>query len=150
MKRRPVAALLLGCLLLLAACTRAAPLATPTLAPTIRASLLVQLPRGEARWLRDVAVPKGTDAYELTEVATKGEVKAKWYPALRSHFVEAVLGVENQAPYYWLLFLWDEGQKKWEPVPVGADLLSVKDGHVLAWAYTDTSQDPASPPAATP
>lgn len=136
-------------LFLLAACAQPVTY-TPTPLPTIKASLLAQLSQDDLRWFRDVAVPKGTDAYEFTQLATAGAVKATWYPQYRSHFVEAILGKENQGTYYWLTFLWDEGQKKWEPLPVGADLFSVKDGHVLAWVYSDTSQNPAPPPAATP
>ena len=95
-------------------------------------------------------VPKGTDAYELTELVTEGDLEAPYYASLRSHFVEALVGVENEDPNYWLIFLWNESQAQWEPLPVGADLFSLKDGHVLAWAYTDTSQKPSPLPSVTP
>lgn len=141
-----VLALVGGC----AQAPAATPETSPTPIPTIRASLLVQVSESDSRWLRDVEVPKGVDAYEFTELATQGDLRSTWYPAFRAHFVEVILGVENQGSSFWLIFLWDEGEEKWNPLPVGADLFSVKEGHVLAWAYTDTSQSPGSLPIATP
>ena len=136
-------------ILLVAGCAQAvAPTTTPII--TFKVSMLVQLGEGDLRWTRDVEVSKGTNAYELTEQVTQGDLKATWYPAFRSHFMEAILGVENRASNFWLIFLWNEPEQKWEPLPVGADLFSLKDGHVLAWAYTDTSQKPSPLPVATP
>ena len=140
-------------ILFLTGCTQAATpivVSTPTMVPTIQVSLLIQASEDDARWFRDVEVPKDTDAYELTELVAEGNLKATYYASLRSHFVEQLLGVENEDPKYWLIFLWDEGQGNWAPLPVGADLFSLKEGHVLAWARTDTSQEPQPLPSATP
>lgn len=117
---------------------------------TYTVSLLVQVSKEDIRWFRDVVVPKGTNAFELTQQVTKGDLKAKWFSQYRSHFVEAIFGVENKGKNFWLTWLWDEGEKKWTPLPVGADLFSLKNGHVLAWSYADTSREPTPPPAVTP
>ena len=106
--------------------------------------------RGEARWFRDVGIPKGTDGYEFLELATDGEVDSDWYPAYRSHFVNAILGTPSESPYSWLTFVWNETSAAWEPLPVGADLFSVKEGHVLAWALLDTSAEGLQTPANRP
>ncbi|MBI2872800.1 MAG: hypothetical protein HYY00_06390 [Chloroflexi bacterium] len=147
-----VLALVAISVLFVVGCGQAAPVATPTSTPVpaIRVSLLVQVSRDDARWFQGVEVPRGTNAYELTERVTEGNLDATWYPAYRSHFVNALLGVKNTDPRYWLTYLWDESQAKWEPLPVGADLFSLKDGHVLAWAYTDTSEKPSSLPSVVP
>ncbi|MBI4298831.1 MAG: hypothetical protein HY666_03635 [Chloroflexi bacterium] len=146
---------LLAGLLLVLGCARTAvptpiPIPTPTPIPTIKVTMLVQVNEKDLRWYRDVAVPKGTNAYELTERITEGNLKAQWYPAFRSHFVQGILGVEGKAPFFWLIFLWDESEQKWEPLPVGSDLFSLHDGHALAWAYTDTSQKPKPLPVGKP
>lgn len=116
---------------------------------SISATLLVE-ERGEAQWFRDVEVPKGTDGYELLELATDGQVEADWYPEYRSHFVNAILGAPSESPYFWLTFVWNETSEAWEPLPVGADLFSVKEGHVLAWALLDTSAEEPQTPASRP
>ena len=77
---------------------------------------------------------------------TGGDVNAKYFAAYRSHFVDAIFGVERQDPNYWLIYVWSEPQSKWESLTVGADLYSLKDGHILAWYYADASQEGASPP----
>ena len=117
---------------------------------TIQVSLLIQVSEDDARWFRDVEIPKGTNAYELTELVTEGDLESTYYAAFFSHFVEALLGVASEGSNYWLTFLWNESQAQWEPLPVGADLYSLKDGHVLAWSYTDTSVEPSQLPSVTP
>ena len=138
---------------MVAACTVPTATPTPTATPqpveSIKVSLLVQKGDQETRWFRDLQVPKGADAFELTKIATGGDFKATYYPQYRSHFVEAILGTENQGSNYWLIWLWNDLDKKWEFLPVGADFYSVKDGQVLAWYYADTSQE-GKPPPVTP
>ena len=116
---------------------------------TIQVSMLIQQEGQDPQWFRDVEVARGMDAYELTDLVTEGDMQATYYAAYRSHFVEAIFGVEGQDPNYWLTWVWSESEDKWEPLPVGADLYSLKDGHVLAWYYAPYSEE-GNPPPATP
>jgi hypothetical protein len=116
---------------------------------TIQVSMLIQQTGQDPQWFRDVEVFKGIDAYELTELVTEGDIQATYYAAFRSHFVEGIFGVAGEDPNYWLVWVWSESQEKWEPLPVGADLYSLKGGHVLAWYYAPYSED-GNPPTATP
>ena len=120
-----------------------------TPAETIEVSLLVQVEEGDTRWFRDVPVPKGTDAYELTELVAGADLKATYYPQYRSHFVDSIFGVANEAPKYWLTWVWSEAESKWEPLPVGADLYLLKEGHILAWYFAEPSME-GNPPSVTP
>jgi hypothetical protein len=135
----------------LAGCTQSAP-PTATLTPvqTYTVSMLIESGPNDARWFRDVQVPQGFDAYQVTALVTEGDLEATWYASFRSHFVESILGVKREGDNFWLIFLWDEFEEQWTPLPVGADWFSVKDGHTLAWAYTDTSQEPSAVPSQTP
>ena len=126
------------------------PTATPTPAPTDTVHMLIETSPDEAEWHRDVRVPQGYDAYQLTELVTKGEMKATWYPAYRSHFVESIMGVAGEGSSFWIAYLWDDSSDKWTSLPVGADWFSVKDGHTLAWVYTDTSVKPSLGPTSKP
>ena len=123
----------------LAACGGAdAPEGTPV--PTFTVSLLVHLNEDDERWFRDVEVSKGTNAYEFTELVTEGDMDATWYPAYRTHFVDAIMGLKNANPNFWLIYQWSESQGQWEPLSVGADRFSLMDDDVLAWAYADTTE----------
>ena len=117
-------------------------------AETISVNLLIHIGEGDSRWFRDVNVPKGTDAWELTEQVTEGDIKANYFPEYRSHFVDAIFGVEGASPKFWLIYIWSEPESKWESLPVGADLFSLKEGHILAWYYADTTE--MSVPPVTP
>ena len=116
----------------------------------ISASILIEPSPGDARWFRDVKVDKGTDGYELLEAATEGELEADWFPQFRSHFVTSLLGTPSEGSRFWLTFVWDESSGAWQPLPVGADLFSVKDGHVLGWALLDTASGDTQLPSSAP
>ncbi len=148
------AALLVVSLLLLAACAQARPTATsPTIptsaavvkAETIKVSILVEASVTDTHWFRDVELPRGANAWELTETVAQGQVEAQFYPLYRSHFVDSIFGIKGANPNFWLIYAWSEASNKWEPLPVGADLFSLKDGHVLAWYYANTSQEGSVP-----
>jgi hypothetical protein len=119
-------------------------------APPITASVLVEVSDGDARWFRDVEVPKGTDGYEFLEAAVEGDLVADWYPEFRAHFVSEIDGVAAEGSAFWGFFLWSESTSAWEPATIGADLLSVKQNHIMAWALVeydpDTPQIPTSQP----
>ena len=131
----------------LAACTQEV---APPAKPPHTVHMLIEPSPDNPQWFRDVEMPQGYDAYQLTELVTEGNLKATWYPAFRSHFVESLIGVENEGSNFWLSYLWNESSNEWEPLPVGADWFSVKDGHTLAWSYADTSKNPADPPTGRP
>ena len=83
------------------------------------------------------------DGYELLEIALDGEIESEWFPEYRSHFVKTILTVEPKGAEFWGVFVWNETTSGWEPLPIGADLFSVKDGHVMAWALVEYNPRPA-------
>jgi len=119
-------------------------------APPITASVVVEPEAGGETWFRDISLPEGTDGYELLEAAVDGELEAEWYAEYRSHFVGSVLGVEPVGSEFWGVFVWDEGTSAWSPLPVGADLYSVKEGHVMGWALVEYDADSPQVPTSKP
>ena len=119
-------------------------------AATVRASVLVEPAVDGARWYRDLEVPKGTDGYELLQAATDGEVDATWFPEFRAHFVTEILGVAPEGSQFWGVFVWSETNSGWEPLPVGADLYSVKNGHIMGWALVEFDPDDPQLPVSVP
>jgi hypothetical protein len=140
------AATLMVVTLVAAAC--ATPTATSAPAQeTITASVLVEAAASSPQWFRNVEVAKGTDGYELLMAATGGQVEAEWHPEFRSHFVQSVLSVAPEGSEFWAVFMWNETAAAWEPLPVGADLFSVKQGHIMGWAIVEYSPDSVTPQA---
>ena len=123
---------------------------TAVVAPPITASVLVEPSPDDSRWFRDVSIPEGTDGYELLEAAVDGEVTSEWFAEFRSHYVSAVQGVEPTGSQFWGAFVWNESNSAWEPLPVGADLFSVKDGHVMGWALVEYDPDKPQIPTSRP
>ena len=151
MRAGAAALLLLAALLLFAGfavrCGSPAPTAAPAL---IQASLLIEADESAPTWRRNIEAPKGVDGYELLETAVDGDLEADWFPEFRAHFVKAILGVAPEGSEFWGVFLWNEGNEAWEPLPVGVDLFSVKDGHVMAWALVEYDADDPQLPVNTP
>ena len=54
-----------------------------------------------------------------------------------------IKGIAPNEGQFWSVFLWNENSLKWEPLNVGADLFSVKSGHIMAWSLV--KYDPANP-----
>lgn len=119
-------------------------------APPITAGVLVEPQAGGETWFRDVSVPKGTDGYELLEAAVDGELESEWYAEYRSHFVGSVLGAEPVGSEFWGVFVWNEGTGAWEPLTMGADLFSVKEGHIMGWALVEYDADSPQVPTSIP
>ena len=149
--RRPsvafAASLVASVAALLAACG-GGPAATAV--PVITASLLVESSPGNPYWARDIAVEQGSNGYELLEAATEGELVAEWYPEFRSHFVQEIRGVAPQGAAFWGVFVWNEDTLGWEPLSVGADLFTVEDGHIMAWALVEFVPDSPQLPVNRP
>lgn len=108
----------------------------------IQASILIEA-SNSYEWIEKVTIPKGTDGYELLEIAVNDELVSEWYPEFRSHFVKQIKGISPKNGQFWSVFLWNESSLKWEPLTVGADLFSVKDGHTMAWSLI--KYDPVNP-----
>ncbi len=142
-----VAVLVVAALPLVAACGSDQP---TDAAETITASLLIEPDAADPRWYRDIEVAKGTDGYELLEVATDGQLVSEWFPEFRSHFVKEVLGIPPEGSAFWGVFVWNESSEAWEPLPVGADLFSVKQGHVMGWALVEFDPDALQVPVNRP
>ena len=115
----------------------------------IQASIFIDSPT-TPEWVNDISIPKGTDGFELLELSVNNEMISEWYPEYRSHFVKEIKGVAPIGNEYWSVFLWNENSLKWEPLTVGADLFSVKDGDTMAWALVEFDPDSPQLPSQKP
>jgi hypothetical protein len=107
----------------------------------IEVSVLIHENSESFIWFRDVKIEKGINAYDLTEIVVDGDLESTYYASMFSHLVQSIMGKANKDPNYWIIFLWDHTQRKWIPLPVGADLFSLKNGHVIGWVYTEYGKE---------
>ena len=107
----------------------------------INVSVLIHESTDDFQWFRNVETTEGSNAYELTKTVVQGDLESTYYASMFSHLVESIFGKRNEDPNYWIIFLWDDNQHKWAPLPLGADLFSLKDGHVIGWVYTEYGQE---------
>ena len=119
-------------------------------APPITANVLVEPREGDETWFTGVSVPKGTDGYELLEAAVNGELGSEWFAEYQSHFVTSVLGEAAEDSAFWGVFIWNDGASTWEPLPIGADQYSVKEGSTMGWALVEYGTDSLQVPTSTP
>ena len=117
---------------------------------TITASVLIEPSPGEAHWARDVELPEGANAYDLLLAATDGQVESEFRVEFQSHLVQSIRGASAHDNTFWSVFLWNEERDSWEPLPVGADLFTVDQGHIMAWALVNFDLPGPWVPQATP
>jgi hypothetical protein len=104
---------------------------------SVTARLLIEADASLARWFDDVTLPAGGNGYELLEVAVDGEFEATFSEKFGAHFVTGILGETPSDNAFWGLFVWNAGVEGWEPSTSAADLLTVDDGHIIAWAIIE-------------
>lgn len=102
-------------------------------------------------WYNRTTVPADWNFYDLTLYLTNCNVEAKFYgPPLNEHYMAGINGLREAGGFYWTLWVYCPSAKAWAVPPVGADLIRLQTGQVLAWYYQNTSGGEASwsPPEA--
>ena len=117
---------------------------------SITARLLIESNESEPRWIDDVTLPTGGNAYELLKTAVGGDLEAKFSAEFGSHFVTKILDAEPKGDSFWGLFIWNTDVDRWEPSMVGADMLTVEDRQTIGWAIVEFNSDIPQLPTARP
>ena len=107
-------------------------------------STLINYGNGTSRWDNRTNVPSGWNFYHLTTTIAETEAPSS-ASVSGQHYVIALDGVKSFGPYYWTLWIFCQKDTAWAASPVGADLIKLKNGDILAWYY----QAPPSINAAT-
>lgn len=93
---------------------------------------------GENLRTKSLRLTKGATALEaLRRVAA---VETKFFPGLGEYIVSVDGVAENHATStYWMWYLWNEAEGKWELAPVGAGSYELVDGDNLKFSYETVS-----------
>ncbi|HYW82620.1 MAG TPA: hypothetical protein VFB30_05165 [Spirochaetia bacterium] len=98
------------------------------------ADILIDFGNGTRLWYNETQVQPGWNTYVETVVLTRGDLQAQWYPDLQEHLVSGMDGVSDSQTMGWFLWTYNE-TASWQTSAVGADLLPVYNGSVIAWTY---------------
>jgi hypothetical protein len=102
-------------------------------AVTMHVNFCIDYGNGTIFWYNETVVPLGYELLNATRLIA--EVNSTYWPAYQASFVDAINGVANNPPYYWMWLYWDENENMWKYGPVGADLYSLKPNEVIMWRY---------------
>ncbi len=98
------------------------------------ADVLIDFGNGTRLWYNGTQVQPGWNTYVETVVLTRGDLQAQWYPDYQEHLVSGIDGVSDSQTMGWFLWTYNESAS-WQTSPIGADLLPVYNGSVIAWTY---------------
>ncbi|MEM2972277.1 MAG: PKD domain-containing protein [Candidatus Bathyarchaeia archaeon] len=62
-------------------------------------------------------------------------------------FVDAINGLWNSHPHYWMWWYWNKTEWNWTLGPVACNNFALKNGDVIAWYYENCTHWPPPPPA---
>jgi len=106
----------------------------PQSALVYSADILVNFGNGTRHWYNQTQVQPGWNLYTATIVLTGAKMQATWYPSFGEHLVTELFGVANTRTNYWIVWSYNS-TALWQKAQVGADLIPVNNGTVVAWTY---------------
>ncbi len=110
----------------------------------ISVNTLINYGNTTAVWHNKSDVPASWNFYELTSHIAN--VTATYYgPPLNEHLVTGIDGVQQSGASSWRLWVFCQSRTSWVFSQVGADLVSLRNRSILAWAF---ESDPNQPPVA--
>ena len=98
------------------------------------ADILVDFGNGTSLWYNNTHVQPGWNMYTETVVLSHGDLQAQWYPVYQEHLLTGIDGIPDSQSMSWFLWTYNK-TASWQPSQVGADLLQVYNGSVIAWTY---------------
>ncbi len=107
-------------------------------------SMLINYGNTTSKWYNVSTVPTGSNFYNLTN--SVAHVEALYYPLLNAHYVIGINGVKNDKDgihcnFCWTLWVYCQRDLAWAVSLVGADLIRLANGDILAWYYQYAPSD---------
>ena len=107
--------------------------APPSQSP-VSVSTLINYGNGTSKWHNRTDVSSGLNFYELTTKIAQTD-STSTVSVSGQHYVKGLDGVRESGKYYWTLWTFCQKNAAWTPSPVGADLIKLKNGNIMAWYY---------------
>lgn len=110
--------------------------------------VLLDYGNGTKRWYTCILSKPGNDTvYNATQIAAT-TLNVTWYG--NAVMVNAIDGVWNSDPYYWIWWYWNFTESKWAIGPVACNQYALNDGDIVAWYYENCSVWPPASPTNPP
>ena len=116
---------------------------------SVMINVLIDYGNGTRTWYLGVVLPSGATVFDATlTIATVSYTD--WGPW--GIFVDAINGVRNSYPYYWIWWYWNftETPPRWTIGPMASNFYTLNNGTSIAWYYEDCSKWPPLPPEDAP
>jgi hypothetical protein len=110
--------------------------------------VLIDYGNGTNRWYNETNVAAGSNLYNFTISVAK--VDASYSPQFNEHYVTGIDGVRDADPYFWTLWIYNQNKTAWTISFVGADLIKLGEGYIIAWFYQNISSGRCKPPGPGP
>jgi hypothetical protein len=118
--------------------------ATATPHTKFSVDVLLDYGNGTRKWSTCIlSKPSNDTVYNATQSATT-TLNISWYGD--SIFVDAIDGVWNSHPYYWMWWHWNFTESNWAMGPVACNLHILNDCDIVAWYYENCTVWPPAPP----
>jgi len=107
---------------------------------------LVNYGNGTSAWYNKTDVATTSNFYDLTLRLANGNIEGLYYPTLSSHFIIGINGVRSDGvgsncSYCWGIWIYCSHDRGWIYSTLGADLIKLNNGDVLAWYIQNISQN---------
>ncbi len=111
------------------------------------ADVLLDYGNGTRVWTSCILQPGNDTVYDATRLVASS-LNVTWYDGLA--FVDAINGVWNSHPYYWIWWYWNSSEFQWVMGPTACNQHVLEDFDIVAWYYEDCTLWPPNPPPDPP
>ncbi len=111
------------------------------------ADVLLVYGNGTRVWTSCILQLGNDTVYDATRLVASS-LNVTWYDGLA--LVDAINGVWNSHPYYWIWWYWNSSESRWAIGPTACNQYTLEDCDMVAWYYEDCSSWPPNPPPSPP
>jgi PKD repeat protein len=122
--------------------------ATATSQTKFSVDVLLDYGNGTKKWSTCILSKPGNDTVYNATQATATTLNITWYGD--AILVDAIDGVWNSHPYYWIWWYWNFTESKWIIGPVACNHYILNDCDIVAWYYENCTVWPPAPPPNPP
>lgn len=99
---------------------------------TMSVNILIDYGNDTKAWYNNTVVPRETNVLMATKVVAT--VEGIEYPGMGT-FVTSINGVENRDGKFWMWYIWNSNENRWELGPVASDMYVLREGDTMMWRY---------------
>jgi len=99
---------------------------------TMPVNILIDYGNGTRKWYNNTLVPREASLFLATKIIAS--VESITYPEM-GEFVTSINGVGGDPGRYWIWYIWNQNEGKWDWGPVACDKYILQDSDTVMWRY---------------